>query len=1019
MKCLNTINQPTKTATLRLLICLLFTLMQWTAWGQLTSWFPAKDMSNSNITDIVQDKYNLIWIGTEHGLNKFDGYRFTYYLANADDPGAINDNIISALHVDAKGDLWVGTRHGLNWYDYDRDCFVPIHFDTDLQPRIKQIISTPKGDVYCATAGYGLYRIVRSTQPGHEMMAVRDSRFCQENQDDYYHTIAVDSQGRFWKSDHRGFITCFHERGGKVTIEASMDSQMGDVLDIMPENRQSTLIICQFGLIRYNGETFDVLDLSDLHLEFSAVCRKQDQQLLLGTVGHGVWAIDDNGKSPIRQVAPGTEDIDLTTTDVRAICEDHQGNTWIGCAHKGLMMISQRPTPFHTWAFSSHKFQTSSKISAIAPSGQHDLWVALQNHGMYLLSEGNVVQSYEHPANISYIYRDWQNRYWLGAGNNLYAFNPANGQTRLEYSFQWAHVRTMTDDRKRLYVSTFSKGLMIIDPATGESRQIDMYHPLNNDEEDRLCNDWILGLLCDSRGYIWCATSAGLCCYDPEKDTFLTLGWHVQLNEMMCQCISEDANGDILIGTNMGLYKYDMLQGKVTPAPADCPMTEESVSSIICMADGDLWMSTTGGIWHYNATQKTMQPYIHASGLSDHEFSIGVGRLLPSGDIIFGQHDGLVWFDPEQVIEATREPRPLTLTNFLVGGYIIHPFTLSGDKPICTQSIQKAHEFTLSHQDNSFSMEFSSFAFDEGPAYHIEYSIDGGRWLSNYEGHNAISFTHMQPGTYHLSVRSSRHNIVSEATDYVIHIRSPWYSSWWARTLYGFLLLLILSVLFYTWWRHKRNQLEDERMQLLIDAAQDIHTPITKILSPLHELIRRATDPDDAEKLQTIDHNARRIQGLINQILNVRNIDKVEIEPLRQTESDAAPTNVQPSRKQRILLVDGDEELTNFISSELGSRYRIRVCNNGLEAMQLLQAGKESYDIVVGDVAAPDLDGYKLLRSIKTNSDIAHIPVILLSAATEINYRLEALSAGADAFLNKPFAIQELQVMIDSLIANC
>lgn len=380
--------------------------------------------------------------------------------------------------------------------------------------------------------------------------------------------------------------------------------------------------------------------------------------------------------------------------------------------------------------------------------------------------------------------------------------------------------------------------------------------------------------------------------------------------------------------------------------------------------------------------------------------------------------------------------------------------------------------------------------------------------------------------------------------------------------------------------RRKRQELDEEKMQFLINATHDIRTPLTLILNPLHQLIQEADgqQPQYKEKLQTINRNANRVLTLVNQILDIRKMDKAKMRlRCRETslakminnvfhvyeyeagkrridfrfdkaddvmayvdrtqfdkvlsnllsnafkytedggeivvtlaaeagsavievrdsgtglndedisrifkrfyqsstkpvtggegtgiglnlckmivdmhhgtitarnrddshgsvfrvtvplgkghlqadeiveDEEALPTQAKrPASSYHVLLVDDDEEITDYISNELGKYYHFTICRNGKQAIGELLSGKK-YDIVVSDIMMPEMDGFTLLRLIKTNSNISHVPVVLLTTEAAIGNRLEGLEKGADAFLAKPFLLEELRATVDNLIAS-
>ncbi len=122
------------------------------------------------------------------------------------------------------------------------------------------------------------------------------------------------------------------------------------------------------------------------------------------------------------------------------------------------------------------------------------------------------------------------------------------------------------------------------------------------------------------------------------------------------------------------------------------------------------------------------------------------------------------------------------------------------------------------------------------------------------------------------------------------------------------------------------------------------------------------------------------------------------------------------STNQHIMVVDDDHEVSGYIKSELSPWYHIDTFQDGQEALDALLKGR--YDLVVSDVIMPEMDGVSLLKNIKSNPQVSHIPVILLTSKAEVSDRLEGFRGGADAFLSKPFNMEELHVLIDKLIDN-
>ena len=147
-----------------------------------------------------------------------------------------------------------------------------------------------------------------------------------------------------------------------------------------------------------------------------------------------------------------------------------------------------------------------------------------------------------------------------------------------------------------------------------------------------------------------------------------------------------------------------------------------------------------------------------------------------------------------------------------------------------------------------------------------------------------------------------------------------------------------------------------------------------------------------------------------------------EIEQATETAASISASVGKPvatgSNKYRVLIVDDDAEIGHYIITELGRFYKFHICPNGREGLkELLSAASDNrYDLVISDVMMPEMDGFTMLRMIKTNINISDIPVIMLTSMADVGNRLEGLERGADAFLAKPFNMEELHMSIENLL---
>ena len=1143
---------------LLLTLCLMFCLI---AMSQTQQFFTSDKLSSNQVTSICQDKTGYIWVGTEYGLNKYDGYRFTNYLHETAKPYSIVSNVISFLFSDTNDNLWVGTHMGLDRYNRDNDQFEHIKLEgAKALPRINHIIQEDDNHLLVGTAGYGLFRLDTKTLESELLEGYAKS------DNNYFSHILIDSEGNFWKSGHGSTINRRVPNGRIDTFE----SPYGTVTSII-EYEGGVLMACIHGLLYFrDGQMYDhYFDLSEIggnEQFFRMAITDRHDNLFVGTIGSGLcWM--PRGERRLRKYEYQSAMFDLSTSNVWALFEDNQNNLWVGCQKRGLLMLPQQEALFRSWKFADLHMRTGGALTSACEGENGIIWCAVQNNGIFGMDEkGRVVAHPASPEGTYLIHRDKAGHYWIGTNGALYAYNPLTGASQKKAAFTNGFINAMADDGKgHLFFSLFGEGFCAFDIATGEVKTFSMRD--EDSSRGRLHNDWVSSLYTDSRGRIWICTASGINCYDPEADHFHPYGWDVLLDYNAVEAVSETRDHHFLIGTTNGLYIYETKGKTAEPFPGAEVLEDKVVCGIVEDRSGDIWCSTTMGIWQYKRDDKQFVGYLHGNGLASREYVNGVAMHTAGDRIWFGFSDGLTSFVPDDL----RHYRPSQEKVQLTGLYV-------GETPVMGNN-----RFELSYIDNTFTMEFSLLNYSNAENVIYEYRLNGAKdWTRTATGNNVVAFHHLQPGSYAMEVRAYDNGIYTEPQVYHIIVKAPWYQSSWAYLLYCALAAAIIGFIVWFYLRKRSQQLDEDKMKFLINATHDIRSPLTLIMSPLHKLLRKDLGEDVKEELKTIEHNASRIQNLVNQILDIRKIDKQQMkihcqetdivqyvgnilksyeytakerglsltyapaldrldvwvdrnqfdkvidnlmsnafkytydggaievrigkrdpftaelkvidngmgikgdiskiferfyqgstsrslhiegtgiglnlckmivsmhhgtitaenrtdssgsiftvslplgnshftrEELETVDPIEKRSHAKPQTNHRILVVDDDVEIGRYITQELGAYYRVTAVTGAREALRcLLGVGPDKqFDLVVSDVMMPEIDGFTFLRMVKTNMNISHVPVVMLTSKADVANRLEGLEKGADAYLAKPFDIDELHVVINNLISK-
>ena len=856
--------------TLKHIILLLCSILFCSTVSAMTGQFiPSDRFSSGLINAMCQDQYGYMWIATENGLNKFDGYRFTTYYHRSGDSTSLGSNIVTSLYQDRQGQFWVGTRTGLHRYDFTTDKFINYPFVNEKNaPRVITLLERKNGEFLAGTSGRGLWTVKDGA------MSKIKGGYSTSGGNWYYNVMIEDSKGRFWKCGYGDEVTMMDKQGvHQFFVDQGIVSRIAEFGD-------EILIICLHGISSYkNGHMSHAdIDLSALGSnDVIMSCAFQDHKgnIYIGTRGEGLFRLP-KGSRKLERVECTLQGMDLNTAKIWTISEDRLGNIWVGCMSKGLVILPSQQPQFAAWSFSAQRYFISSTITSLCQGDNGLTWCTVQGSGVFAFdASGRIVARPNAPAAAEFIYRDRRGQFWIATDEALYRYEPLSGRYQKEIALVADRINAMTDDNEgNLYISTFSRGFCIYNPETGAVKIQNGTDP--ESPKGRLCNNWVLAMLRDRTGHIWLATSSGVSCYDPTTDTFRSLGFDQLMDGMICFSLCETRQGDILIGTDQGLYRYTPGLPDVKPYSDDATLADKTIAYVAEAKNGDLWCATSMGIWQYDFKKQQFIGHVNGNGLTAKEYIAGVGMHTSDDVVYFANNDGLTVFRPSEVTGSHKQLPVVNLTGFSIAGRAVSPLT---------------DEFSVSYLDNTMTLEFSLLDFNNPSNIIYEYRINKEKWIQNEEGQNAIQLSHLQPGTYNIEVRALSASVYSPTKTITVVVTPPWWRSTLAYFLYFVGLIGLVVLMGFMYRRRTHQQMDEDKMKFLINATHDIRSPLTLIMGAAGKLKNlNIEDLMSEEKLQSfnssilqpsieaIDRNANRLLVLVNQILDERRIDKNQMQ---------------------------------------------------------------------------------------------------------------------------------------------
>lgn len=311
--------------------------------------YTSNDMSSSLIRCIIQDKYGFIWVGTNYGLNRFDGYKFSTYLCNPADTTTIQDNDIVKLYPYSKEFLFVATNRGLYKYSYLTNSFQHIVLErNDEKIRVSSLIEDRKHNLLIGTAGYGAYRLDMTTGK-----VTRLSRKSANSVDDFFAMLFFDDEGYLWQANHTKVLRKYKYDGKSIRLVSVYEPKgLFSVCKLYAADKKGFFVVHVGGIMRYDyaSHRFSRYDFDfSAHQGagyISAATLDKYGNLWLGTSGDGTFKIPHGSRKAYR-VELNNQSFIFDNAHISDLLIDRDGNQWYGCYMKGLFLSNNDKNVFH------------------------------------------------------------------------------------------------------------------------------------------------------------------------------------------------------------------------------------------------------------------------------------------------------------------------------------------------------------------------------------------------------------------------------------------------------------------------------------------------------------------------------------------------------------------------------------------------------------------------------------------------------------------------------------------------
>ena len=891
-----------------ILVCIFSCLKISTSYANIRESFNFKNitiedgLSQSTVETIYQDSKGYIWIGTNDGLDRYNGYEFKHYKHDKYDKNSIANNYIVDIIEDKNGYIWVSTIGGLSRINPDKDEIKNYYSKEDSgnlsNSNLWQILCTKDN------------RLIASTIDGLNVYDKNKDKFTRilykegELPSQYIYSLEEDINGHIWVGTDNGLVELDKDLNiVKSYQDAIEDSDVYNVYD----DSKGNIWVCTLdnGLFKINLDDNSVENYKNNNSKISIpsnnvrdIISDSEGKLWIAT-DKGLCTFDYEREEFIIYNKKSYQSNSLIDDEIFCLLKDSSGLIWIG-TYSGISRFNPNSNFTH---FKLDPYEDNSisgnVIHGIYEDDDKTLWIGTNESGVNIINGESIKHLNKENSNIvSDLIEDitgFKNYIFIGTNEGLSVLvkndKTAKNYTITNYTTKDGlpsnKIRSLFIDSKGyLWIGT-NKGLAILD--TNNNKIIDITYIL---DEMGVSDKFIRAVYEDSKGnyYIGCFLEGGLIKINPNTKEYKIYknieNDDSSISNNSIRYINEDLYGNILVGTSHGINILNLSTDKFNHYTEKDGLINNTIYGILVDKNNGIWMSTNAGISKLSTEDATFKNFTITDGLQSNEFNGRACFKSKDGNMYFGGINGFNVFNSQDIELSTFEPKVI-FDNFEING--------TNKKDISNIKFKS--------NENNIKINFFTNDYKNTKTTQYYYKLEGLENEWNMTNSNSLVFVNLGSGDYTLKIKTiTQHGVMSDESSVHFTINPPIWRSNYAICIY--LILIIISILRYM---HKVNtldrlvnertnklrkemekneqlfkkvlSLEQNKNNYFVNLSHELRTPLN-VLSSINQLIKEFTKKDNfitPEKLSyymgIMDRNCSRLLSLINNLIDHTKIE--------------------------------------------------------------------------------------------------------------------------------------------------
>lgn len=840
-------------------------------------------LSHNSANCFIQDKNGFLWIGSNAGLQKFDGYNFTIYKTETNNPGSISGNIIWCLYVNEENELFVGTiGGGLNKFIREDNNFISyqtVETDTNTlsSNNVSCIFQDIAGTYWIGTQGGGINIFDEKTGKFQRIKSTKNNP-----KEKIIHSYCIDVHNNIWFGTENGLLVSDSQKVLRNYNKVPNDLKFVEntpILSLMCDNDEVMFVgTWRKGLVRYNFKNGSVKNYTYNYTDKNTI------------LSNTIWDI----------------------------YRDSFGKLWLA-TEKGLNKYVEEEDNFTGYTTNSYDPRSISEnfTRTIFEDATRVLWIGTNNGGInkldlnkkkfeyyYFKEKGNGLSC----NSVNGICEDEKGIIWLATCRGLNSYDRRTGDFKHYFTDPDKKVESLSDDINVVIPGKYpylwlGTDLGIIKFDTQKKTKIHYYSDPSSGNS--LSNNSVFSLYYDKTDDIlWIGTwGGGLDKLDVKKETFTNYPVdksNTAINIVIHITANKNDENSLWCATHgLGLANFNKSNGEFTfyKADPDDPgkLKDNALLHLFNRSNNELWIGTAGGgLSVLNTVTKKFKTYCMEDGLQSNEvkgivadnknnlwISVGKGMskvifntdgkpifknfdtrdgLQPfnsasclkssTNELYFGGVNGLNIFHPDSIKANPFKPKVVISKFYILNNPVIQDQKVNG-RVIFTEPVAETKEITLTNTEYVFSIEFAALHFALPEKNKYKYKLEGfdEEWIETGAGRRIITYSNLKSGEYFFKVKATNNDgILSEnETVLKINVLPPWYGTWAFKIIAALFVIFIVVIIYYLRFR--------QMQQFSIFLKNKVNERTQELKEANDELKKRQLEISTKNKELEIHHN--------------------------------------------------------------------------------------------------------------------------------------------------------------------